>query len=133
VSTDRSRYTSLMSSHLKEATRDQLQRRNYVYSDARPDLRVNFFVRVDQRHSVRSVPTAGPGFRGYSLRGNTVDVSEYRQGTLVVEVVDARRNALVWQGVAEGVVDDDAMKNPGLTVDSVIRQIFETYPTARRS
>ena len=129
VATDRSRYTTLLSSHLKEATRAELARHNYAYSEIRPDLRINFYLKVVERRDLHSMP-AGRTFRGYS-RGTYVDVVDTRQGTLVIEMVDVRRNALVWQGIAEGQLDDKAINNPGPAIDAIVSQIFATYPYSR--
>src|ERR1043165_9074822 len=42
LSTDKPTYSSIMSARLKQATRDELERHGYVYSERNPDLKVNF-------------------------------------------------------------------------------------------
>lgn len=54
--------------------------------------------------------------------------ANYRQGTLSVDLVDMRRNALIWQGVAEGHVDTQTGKNPGPTIETAIAEIFSAFP-----
>src|SRR3954447_17045451 len=69
VSTDGASYTSLLSSRLKAATRAQLETNGYLYSEAQPDLLVNFFLKVvgskssDRRAATMATVTAttGPG------------------------------------------------------------------------
>src|SRR5262245_22799532 len=46
LATDRSNYTTLVSQHLKQSTRDELERHGYKYDDRNPDLKVNFNVRI---------------------------------------------------------------------------------------
>lgn len=87
LSTDKPSYTSIMSARLKQATRDELERRGYVYSERDSDLKVNFNLRVADRQEVRSYPTNGGVFlRRAGL--SEVDVIQYRQGTVSVDLID---------------------------------------------
>lgn len=123
-------YGSLIGHHLLQGTREQLERQHYRYDAQNPDLRVAVFLFVADRQELRATPGRGPfGYRGWNGGLETVD---YRQGTLRVDLVDTRRNALVWQGVAEGRVDDQAMKNPGLAVQAALDEIFARYPGSKR-
>jgi hypothetical protein len=136
VSTDRAGYGTLVSQRLKQATRPQLEQRGFTYSESDPDLRVNFFVRVVDKQEVRSAP----GYYGYRAGyygawagyPYNVETVEYRQGTLSIDLVDARRKQLVWQGVAEGKVSDESQKNPGPAIDKVVAEIFSNFPYAPR-
>ncbi|WP_280155507.1 DUF4136 domain-containing protein [Piscinibacter sp. XHJ-5] len=127
VPTDRARYTTLVSHHLKQATRDQLERRGYVYSERDPALRINFLLHVVDRQDVRTTPVAGPGPLAYRSWGGRLDTTSYRQGSLRIDLVDADRNVLVWQGVAEGRVGEDALKNPGAALQEVVAGIFTGF------
>jgi hypothetical protein len=132
LATDKSPYSTLLSRHLREATRAQLESHGYAYSEQTPDLKVNFFLNVADRQELRS----SPGFYGYrrgvyrSWAGYPYDLEtvSYRQGTLGVDLVDAESNSLVWQGVAEGRVDAKAQKSPAETIRSVIGEIFTRLP-----
>jgi hypothetical protein len=124
VSTDRPGYTTLVSQRLKQATRPQLEQRGFTYSENDPDLRVNFFVRVVDKQEIRSSPGYG-AWAGYPYNVETV---EYKQGTLSVDLVDAKRKQLVWQGIAEGQVSEESQKNPGPAIDRVVAQIFSNFP-----
>jgi hypothetical protein len=130
VATDKSRYTTLMSGRLKKATRDELERRNYVYNEANPDLRVNFYVNVVDRQEVRTSPTSiGPAGRVWFSELDTVN---YRQGTLSIDVVDTRKNLLVWQGIAEGRLSRKAIENPGPVIEKTVSDVFSGFPLTRQ-
>jgi hypothetical protein len=136
VATDRAQYSTIITSRLKEATRTQLERVGYKYEEREPDLRVNFYVNVTEKTEIRSTPSAGVGYYGY--RGGMygawggypydVDTVNYREGTLSIDLVDAKKNQLVWQGVAEGRVSEEARKNPGPAIDAVVAEIFRNFP-----
>jgi Domain of unknown function (DUF4136) len=127
LATDRARYSTILSSRLKQATRERLERQHYVYSETSPDLRVNLFVNVVERQELHATPV-GRGFYGYRGWATSLDTVEYRQGTLAIDLVDVRRNALVWQGVAEGRLDPKLANDPGPGVDAVVQQIFAGFP-----
>ena len=126
VSTDKSLYTTIISGRLKNATRSELERRNYVYDEKNPDLRVNFSLNVMDRQEIRSTPSGG--FFASRLGLHDIDTVNYRQGTLSVDVVDAHKQALVWQGVAEGRISRKSVDNPGPAVDKVVGEMFTGFP-----
>jgi hypothetical protein len=73
------------------------------------------------------------GYRGsmyaaWPMYTNDVSTVRYQVGTLNVDVVDARRKQLVWEGVAEGKLRKETMQNPEPAIRSVINQLYQTYP-----
>jgi hypothetical protein len=132
--TDRGRYSTLMTARLQHATRQELERLGYSYDQRSPHLRVNFFVNIGERQEIRSTP-APSGFyryRGYAAWGGypNVETVQYKAGTLSIDLVDAKQNRLVWQGLAEGKVPRDAAKNPDAAVDAVVEEIFRKFPSS---
>jgi hypothetical protein len=131
LATDRSSYTSLVSQHLRQSTRDELERHGYVFDERNPDLKVNFNVRVTDRQELRTYPTNGGVFvRRAGLQD--VDVVTYRQGTVSIDLVDNRLKSLIWQGVADGRVDDRMIEAPGKAIDAVVKQIFVGFPLSQK-
>lgn len=131
VSTDNPAYSSLLSTRLKAATRGQLEKNGYTYSANEPDLLVNFYLKIVNKQEVRS----SGGYYGYragyygTWTGYPyVETVDYKQGTLSVDLVDAKHKQLVWQGVAEGVVSEEAQRNPGPAIDRVVGEIFSNFP-----
>ncbi len=120
------RYTTLLDARLRQATRAQMEKHEYAYSEVDPDLRVNVRLQVVERQELRSTPGARP-YRGWS----GIETVDYRKGTLAIDVVDAHRHALVWRGIAEGRLDDKAMAQPGPAVDSVVNELFAAFPGER--
>jgi hypothetical protein len=129
-------YSSLVTQHLKQATRVELERLGYVYDERAPDLRVNFFLNVAKRQEIRSMPISGApvGFLGYGpWRGYGIETVQYKEGTLRIDLVDASRNSLVWQGVAEGKLRREALENPGRAVGAIVAEIFGRFPGGVRA
>jgi len=52
----------------------------------------------------------------------------YKVGTCNIDVVDAHRRQLVWEGIAEGKLSDKVMKDPRSAVNLVVTELFKQYP-----
>ena len=136
LGTDRAQYSTMITSWLKQSVRKQMERVGYVYQEQDPDLRVNFFLNIKDKQEYISSPYMGPGYYGYRgglyqmWGGYPGDVSTitYKVGTLNIDLVDAKRKAVVWQGLAEGRVKDSSIRNPGPAIDRVVAEIFANFP-----
>src|SRR4051794_14634045 len=133
VSTDAASYSSLVSARLKAATRAQLERNGYTYSTTEPELLVNFYLKIVKKQELRS----SGGYYGYrsgyygTWTGYPyVETIDYKEGTLSVDLVDAKQKQLVWQGIAEGEVSEASQQNPGPAIDDVVAKIFSNFPYA---
>ena len=131
---DRENYTSLLSKYLIAATSRELEARGYKRSDA-PDLLVDFALHTKEKIRTTSTPTTGAyygGYRGYGgwggYAGYETQVTQYTEGTLSIALVDAKKNQLVWEGIAQGRIDDNARENLQSAVDQVVSLLFESYP-----
>jgi hypothetical protein len=139
LATDKAGYSSILTARLKQAVRRELEARGYVYTDSNPDLLVNFYVNTQEKQYVSSTPSPSPyfGYRagyydpwyGWGAMYSTPDVQTYyrTEGTLTIDLVDATKRQLAWQGSASGTVDDKVRQNPGAAVDSAVAQIFDRY------
>lgn len=129
------RYSTLTAERLRAATRARLESLGYVYAEQAPEMRVNFVVAVQDRQDVRASTTTPRGVPVYRAWGGYVDLDtvHYKVGTLAIDLVDARRNALVWRGIAEGRLDEKALREPGDTVAQAVNAIFAKLPAAGAS
>ncbi len=138
LATNKAGYSTILSARLKDAARRELETRGYEYDAVNPELLVNFNLNIQEKTEIRSTPSASAGYGYYGYRAGMygawsgypydVETTNYKQGTLTVDVVDAGRKELVWQGVAEGRVSKKAMENPAAAIDAVMPQIFAKFP-----
>jgi hypothetical protein len=130
LQTDRPDYSSLMTARLKLATTQQLERLGYTYDEKSPQLRVNFLLKVADKTDIRSTASPGRVGRYVAWAGypGTLETIDYKAGTLSIDLVDTHTNSLVWQGLAEGKVSEQAIKNPGPAIDAVVASIFDNFP-----
>jgi hypothetical protein len=141
LGTDRDGYESIVSATLKEVTTNELVARGYAMSET-PDFLVNFGGKLNEKMKVSSSPAApmpGPywGYYGYRYgyydpfyRPEQVNVSQYTEGTLTLDIVDAKSKRLVWESVAVGKVTDKVRENVPGTLRVVVPQMMAEYPAA---
>lgn len=121
---DAAGYASLVTQQLRRSSRERLEKLGYAYSESNPDLRVNFSLKLADKFEIRSTP----GFHGYRGWGSGVQSSAYREGSLRIELVDAGRNAVVWQGVAQGRIDPQATAE---RIDAAVIEILDRLPVGK--
>jgi hypothetical protein len=135
LSTDREGYQTIISQRLIAATERELVSLGFTRVDTGADILVNFSANLDERLRITQTPTMSPGPWGSHRRGfysawptYRTDVRQYTTGTLVVDIVDAARNQLVWEGVAEQRITSRSAEDAGPLIDTAIREIFAKFP-----
>lgn len=134
-------YATPASDRMKAAARREMEARGYVYSESAPDLRVNINAYLSERSDVVNMPTLQHGFY-YSYRArsyiavpywsNRSEVYHYTEGTLNVDLVDARARRLVWEGVAVGRMARLKPAERAQRIDDTMAEIFAHYPHRAR-
>jgi hypothetical protein len=135
VGTDRAGYSTLVTRYFKDAVNREMQRRGYEYDATDPDLLVNFFSNVREVTDLRTSPQVyGYGYYGYryGLYGgwplyDDVQTVRYKVGTANIDIVDGERMQLIWEGVAEGRITQEDMKNPRVAIDAVVAELFQRF------
>jgi hypothetical protein len=136
--TDRAGYSTLTTQQIESAVTTQMQMRGYTLSD-HPDLLVNFSGKLQAKQEVRSSPSAGPYYGGYYgyRRGfygawpgyaNDVYTVNYTEGTLNIDLVDAFKKQMVWEGVSIARLSKEHLENRQTTINTAVADIFSRYP-----
>lgn len=142
LGTDRGGYQSIVSQHLKAATQREMEARGMRLDATAPQLLVNFNAALNEKMRVSSTPTMtmgigmGRGYYGYRagmysawpLYADQTTVTPYQEGTLNIDVVDAARKQLVWEGVVTNTVTQKMIDNPQQAIEAAVAAAFEKYP-----
>jgi hypothetical protein len=90
--------------HLRGAVEKLMAARGYVRSTRRmPDLLIHYHATINQRIDVYGVDRE----HGYCYDDDCkARVVAYEAGTLVLDIVDARTNKVIWRGWAQDSVED---------------------------
>ncbi|PBJ83906.1 hypothetical protein CMZ84_05380 [Lysobacteraceae bacterium NML93-0399] len=130
-------YETQDSEIMKNAVRAEMERRGYRYTDADPDLWVNINAYMERRTDVSSVPTVDYAYyysyrhRGYfavPYWNERTSVYRYTEGTMNIDLVDARQKRLVWEGIAVGRVSNVKNEQRVQRINTTIAEIFANYP-----
>jgi Domain of unknown function (DUF4136) len=138
LGTDRAGYQSIVSQQLKAATRRELEARGLRYDPASPQLLVNFSAKLDDKMRVTTTPepVMAPGYYGYRrgfyqpwpMYTERTDVTQYQEGTLTIDVVDAARKQLVWEGTVTKSITSKDQQNVGAAIDGAVTAAFAKFP-----
>jgi hypothetical protein len=112
--------------HVLGAIEKGLGRRGLEMSSS-PDLRIHYHASITQRLNVGDVDRG----RGYcAQQACTPEVSNYEAGTLVLDIVDARTNHVIWRGWAQDVLGN-MLEDRGVMekkIDEAVTRILAQLP-----
>lgn len=133
---EEAQYQSLVSKYFRDSIGREMEMRGYKRA-MEPDVLINVTARIDDKIRVTSSPSTGMyyghGYRSsrygfYHGYGTETDVRQYKEGTVTIDLVDARRQELVWTAAAVGTVTDKKLKNLYESVNNGIAAVFAEYP-----
>lgn len=122
----------------REAIQRGLQQKGYAYTDdsGRADFAVDFTIGSQERLDVRTYPApyAGPwyGYRrrwwGYPYWGTGVDVHQYREGTLAIDMFDAKNHKPVWHGWAKKPLTRRDLEHSDASIPEAVDAVLAAFP-----
>jgi hypothetical protein len=133
--TNRGGNVTPLTTFFETAITREMTTRGYQQVESGGDLLVNFNARVTEKADIQSTPGPGPyygygyyGYRGGLYAGPEVQTVRYKVGTANVDVVDAKRKVVVWEGIAEQELTSDVMQNPQGAVSNAVAKMFTQFP-----
>jgi hypothetical protein len=119
-STNPSLNNDLVRKKIESLIRQHLTAKGLIEVEKQPDLNVRFSLGAARRTQVEQYPA---GWRWYGTRVVRV---HYTEGTLVVDLRDAKARALVWRAIAVEDKNDPGQIQKRL--DDMVRKSIEKYP-----
>ncbi len=118
----------LLDKRVREAMHHEMEARGIKLSDT-PDILVKYHLGTEEK-----VQVTDWGYRysdyywGYG--GRQIDVYQFTQGMLVVDIIDAEEKTLVWRGTATGTVEEGQRSPEEMQerVNKVLHKILENFP-----
>jgi hypothetical protein len=129
LGTDRRDARTPMSSMLMNSTMREMAERGLRRSDESPDLLVDFIVTTEERLDVRQTPNSTTMHRSHWNRSFSTwptyqtTVRQYTQGTLIIDLIDMRANAVIAEGIAEGRIRSSEFSQS--QADELVRAIVK--------
>lgn len=123
-----------------------MQELDYRLDRNQPDLLVYYHLMLDEEVAVNASPVytnysyyrpgyyVGPYYRNYAynnyftvprLAGTAIEQIPYKEGTIVIDIIDRRTNEIVWRGRANDVITP---RNLEEKLSNYVNAIFEEFP-----
>ncbi|NUM77677.1 DUF4136 domain-containing protein [candidate division KSB1 bacterium] len=119
---------SLMDKRIKESVDRYLAVKGYATNTDRPDFLVLYHVGAQDKINVTDWGY-GYGRYGRWYGGRGVEVHQYQEGTLILDIIAAESRQLVWRGFAAGTIDPNAsLETRKRKLDEVIAKVLAEFP-----
>jgi len=98
-----------------------------------PDILVSLFTKSRERVNVNSNFGWGAGF-GWGWNpwmwggASTLNVNQYTEGTLFIDVIDAHKKELLWQGIGSGALTKRSPEKKEERIKEFVKEILSKYP-----
>ncbi len=119
---------------MMQAIRTEMTKKGFTENDSHPDLVVNAATVLQDKLTVSAnTQYYGGLYRPYGFWGapragyTDVEAHAYKEGTVVIDLVDARTEKLVWTGTGQADIDKRP-KNPEKAIHKVVAKIMEDFP-----
>jgi hypothetical protein len=128
----------LVTTRAEDDISQELQRRGYTPAtdSANTDFTVDFSIGAEDRININSYPAAymgplggGPVWGG-PYWGSNLDVHQYREGTLAIDVFDAHTHRPVWHGWAKKELSPKDIEQPAEPINKAVSSVLAKFPPA---
>ena len=129
----------LLHQRILAAVETQLGERGYVrIFEGSPDFLIGYHLRTENKLDVQTINRSygyaygryGRWGMGYPVGGySETRVTEYAEGTFILDIVDGKSNELVWRGSAQGRIrEKKTPKERDEAVRKTVAAVLEKFP-----
>ncbi|MBU6120104.1 DUF4136 domain-containing protein [Hymenobacter siberiensis] len=124
-------YESFLDKRMRASVASEMTQKGLTEVTTAPDIYVAYSARVEEKQQVS--PGYGGlgypygygyggfgGYRGYS------SVTQYKAGTVVIDIIDAKRKELAWRGTGQAQVNQNTIDE--VETHRIVNGILSTYP-----
>jgi len=131
---DKAELSDLDKKRILRAIDETMSAKGFTKSD-NPDLLISFFTKEREEVNVNQFNAGwgygwGWGWNPFLWGGNTT-VTRHTEGSLYIDIIDAKKKELIWQGEGEGVLTKDRDKKEAL-IQEFVSKILEQYPPQKK-
>ena len=128
---DKAEISDLDKRRILRAIESELLAKGYTKSE-NPDMLVSIFTKSQQRVDVYNNAWGfggwgWGGFGGWCWGWNQPSVSTRTEGTLYIDLIDAKKKELVWQGMGTGYLSQN-MERKEERIKEFVTKVMEKYP-----
>ncbi len=132
---DKVEISDLDKRRILRAIDDQMTAKGFTKSDT-PDMLVNIFTKSSEQVNVSQF-NAGYGWGyggwgyGWGWGPSYSTVSTTTEGTLYIDLIDARKKELIWQGIGTGVLTKDRERKEE-RINEFVSKILMQFPPQKK-
>ena len=127
---DKATISDLDKKRIMRAIETELLAKGMIKS-AKPDVLVSLFTKSRNRVDVNDNFYGGFYYpRYYGM--NQLSVSQYTEGTLFIDLLDAKKKELVWQGVGSGTLSNSSVEKKEAKIKEFVNEILAKYPPEKK-
>lgn len=132
---DKVEISDLDKKRILRAIDNQLTAKGLTKSET-PDLLVNIFTKEREQVDVNTFNAGfgygwGFGWNPFFYGGSSTSVNRYSEGTLFIDLIDAKKKELIWQGEGEGTLTKDTNKKDEV-INEFVTKILAQYPPKKK-
>jgi hypothetical protein len=128
--------SQLNQNRIINSVKSEMTKKGFTESST-PDMLVHVTAIVKNEQSTSSTTDFygyGGGFRPYLWGGGmgatgytTYNVQDYKDGSLIIDIVDAKSHNLIWEGIGNEEIDKPS-KDPDAAIAAAVASILAKYP-----
>ena len=122
-------YQSFLDKRIRTAVAAEMAKKGLTETTESPDVYVAYSTRVEDKQQVSPAYNGfGYPYYGYGWYGRNAmsPITQYKAGTVIIDVVDAKRKQLAWRGTGQAQVDQHTISEE--EAYRIVGGILGTYP-----
>ncbi|TGE15943.1 DUF4136 domain-containing protein [Hymenobacter elongatus] len=125
-------YQSFLDTRLRTAVESEMVKKGLTRVDKNPDVYVAYSAKVEDKQrsnagygSPFGYPYYGYGYGAFG-RGAYQPITDYKAGTVIIDLVDAKRKQLAWRGFGEAQIDQQTISEQ--EAYRIVGSVLGSYP-----
>jgi hypothetical protein len=117
------------------AIESEMALKGFTKTSATPDVLIDVNIKAVQQTTATASSTGGYYGRGYrygyggGFTTTTINYDTYTDGTMFIDMIDAQKKVLVWQGRGTKTLDPGASQQKREeNINYAVKEIFKKYP-----
>jgi len=126
---DKAKISDIDKRRILRAIETQLKAKGMKVSN-NPDVLVSIFTKSTKEVDIYKHNYWYPSYYSPYYRNH---ISEYTQGTLLIDIIDAKGKTLLWQGVGKGSLNTSGnVEKKEARINQFVAEIMEKYPPIKK-
>jgi hypothetical protein len=119
-------YNALNDKRIKDAVSEQLKTGGYLFDKDNADFIVHYHIMVKEK-GVIYTDDLGYCYGRYWM-DEKLHLYQYSEGTIIIDIMDAKTSDLIWRGWAVSVLDYESSAGIQKVLKTSIEKIFVEFP-----